>query len=295
MTTSDPGPGTVTPALLRDWPLPEPGGDKYERGQLLVVGGTRTTPGAIRLAGESALRVGAGKLALAAPETAAATLAVAVPESSVLALPVGPHGSVTLPAVDPVVDKAGQGDAVLLGPGFTDETAAVSLLRAVLPRTEVPVVVDSLGTAALAVDPGLLHHLEGRAVLTVSPKELARLVDSDPDDVAQDAPARALAVAERVRAVVLCGAEEKTVVVPDGRAWTIAGGSPGLGTSGSGDTEAGIVAGLLARGASPAQAAVWGGYLHARAGERLAASVGTLGYLAREIPAQLPHVLAELA
>jgi NAD(P)H-hydrate repair Nnr-like enzyme with NAD(P)H-hydrate dehydratase domain len=68
-----------------------------------------------------------------------------------------------------------------------------------------------------------------------------------------------------------------------------------LGVSGSGDVQAGIVSGLLARGADPAQAAVWGGYVHARTGERLAAAVGLVGYLARELPGQVPAVLGELA
>ena len=72
-------------------------------------------------------------------------------------------------------------------------------------------------------------------------------------------------------------------------------GSPGLGVSGSGDVRAGLVAGLLARGADPAQAAVWGGYLHARAGERLAGQSGPLGFLAREIAPQMPAVLVEIS
>ena len=65
--------------------------------------------------------------------------------------------------------------------------------------------------------------------------------------------------------------------------------------SGSGDVRAGLVAGLLARGADPAQAAVWGGYLHARAGERLAGQSGPLGFLAREIAPQMPAVLVEIS
>jgi NAD(P)H-hydrate repair Nnr-like enzyme with NAD(P)H-hydrate dehydratase domain len=71
-------------------------------------------------------------------------------------------------------------------------------------------------------------------------------------------------------------------------------GGPGLGVSGSGDVQSGIVAGLLARGAEPAQAAVWAAFLHGRAGEALAVSVGPVGFLARELPAQLPRLLAQL-
>jgi NAD(P)H-hydrate repair Nnr-like enzyme with NAD(P)H-hydrate dehydratase domain len=95
--------------------------------------------------------------------------------------------------------------------------------------------------------------------------------------------------------VVLAGGEEKYVVTPSGECWVVTGGSPGLGVSGSGDVQAGIVAGLLARGAVPAQAAVWGAYLHARVGERLAGALGTVGYLARELPGQVPTVLGEVS
>jgi NAD(P)H-hydrate repair Nnr-like enzyme with NAD(P)H-hydrate dehydratase domain len=79
----------------------------------------------------------------------------------------------------------------------------------------------------------------------------------------------------------------------DGRAWTVPTGHPGLGTSGSGDVLAGAVGGLLARGADPAQSAAWGTYLHGTAGDRLAARVGRLGFLARELATELPLVLVE--
>jgi NAD(P)H-hydrate repair Nnr-like enzyme with NAD(P)H-hydrate dehydratase domain len=74
----------------------------------------------------------------------------------------------------------------------------------------------------------------------------------------------------------------------------VEGGGPGLGVSGSGDVQAGIVAGLFTRCSDTAQAAVWGASVHSRIGERLSAAVGTVGYLARELPAQVPRVLAEL-
>ena len=67
----------------------------------------------------------------------------------------------------------------------------------------------------------------------------------------------------------------------------------GLGTSGSGDVLAGVIGGLLARGASPTTAAIWGVFLHGRAGGRLSASVGTLGFLARELLAEIPQALME--
>ena len=81
---------------------------------------------------------------------------------------------------------------------------------------------------------------------------------------------------------------------PDGSEWLHEGGNCGLATSGSGDTLAGAIGGLCARGASPAQACAWGVALHARAGQRLADRLGPLGFLAREIPGEVPALMHEL-
>jgi NAD(P)H-hydrate repair Nnr-like enzyme with NAD(P)H-hydrate dehydratase domain len=73
------------------------------------------------------------------------------------------------------------------------------------------------------------------------------------------------------------------VATPDGRAWREESGDAGLGTSGSGDVLAGVVAGLLGRGAEPAQAACWGAHVHAVSGRRLIPRHGRTGFLAREL------------
>lgn len=290
---SRPDPVVVTPAGLRDWALPEPGSDKHARGELLVVGGSEHTAGAVLLAGEASLRAGAGKLALATVEAVAGPLGLAVPEAQVLGLP-SATGCLSPAAAEPLLERAASADVVLVGPGFADPEASVALLERVLPRLACPVVVDALASAYLTAHPDGLHHLEGRAVLTVNPDELALTAGEEPDKVADDPLPAARAVAQRSRVVVLCGGTSKHVVTPEGDAWVVEGGGPGLGVSGSGDVQAGLVAGLLARGAAHAQAAAWGGYLHARSGERLASAVGAVGYLARELPGQVPSVLAEL-
>jgi ADP-dependent NAD(P)H-hydrate dehydratase len=284
----------VTPATLRQWPLPEPGSDKGARGMVAVVAGSAATPGAALLAGESALRAGAGKLAVLTPEAVAPGLGVAVPEARVTALPPTPTGGISVGAADEVVSLADGADSVLVGPGFMDTDESVELLSAVVPGLSRPLVVDALASAYLTAHPTGLHHLEGRVVLTVNPTELSRTAQREESEVGRDPYPAALQVARRSRVVVLHGGEEKLVVTPEGESWLVQGGGSGLGVSGSGDVMAGIVAGLLARGAEPAQAAVWGGYLHARAGERLAAEVGAVGFLARELPPQVPRVLAEL-
>ncbi|WP_166139364.1 NAD(P)H-hydrate dehydratase [Nocardioides ochotonae] len=289
-----PAPLVVTPAALRDWPLAEPGSSKAARGELLVLGGGRTTPGALRLAGEAALRAGAGKLALATVASVSAALGVAVPEAQVLDLAEDDEGDIGFGCVERVVDRTEAADVLLAGPGLSDPAHAATLLAGVLPRVQCPVVIDALGTAYLTENPDGLRHLAGRAVVTANPVELARMLGRDELDGDEALLDAARELAARCQAVVLAGAATKHVAAPDGQTWAVAGGGPGLGVSGSGDVQAGIVAGLLARGEEPAKAAVWGAYLHARAGERLASAVGQVGYLARALPGAVPGVLEEL-
>ena len=282
----------LTSARLRDWALPGIDGGKETRGRVLVVGGHATTPGAVLLAAEAALRGGAGKLQVAAPETIAIPLAMALPESGVTALPVDAGGDISPEAAEQIVDLGADCAAVLLGPGIVSPKAASALLEKVVPHLEVPVVIDALGMAYLTDHLDGVAHLEGRAVLSPNIDELSQTLDEDHTD---DPRGGALALARRTGATVVSGTAMTWIATPDGHTWRDEGGCPGLGVSGSGDVKAGAIAGLLARGADPAQGACWAVYAHGRAGERLAAHVGATGFLARELLPEIPAVLTELS
>ncbi|HEX8853166.1 MAG TPA: ADP/ATP-dependent (S)-NAD(P)H-hydrate dehydratase, partial [Pyrinomonadaceae bacterium] len=102
------------------------------------------------------------------------------------------------------------------------------------------------------------------------------------------------AAVARFQAVVILKGRETLISAPDSPIYRNRAGNVGLATSGSGDTLSGIVAGLAARGARPLAAAVWGVHLHARAGDRLARRMGRLGFLARELLAEIPPLMSEL-
>src|SRR6185503_9876289 len=124
-------PVAVTRALLERMPLPQPDaeGDKEDRGQVLVVGGSSQVAGAVRLAGEAALRAGAGKLQLATVKSSAAALGMAVPEGLVVALPESRSGELAgtrAPAL--LARHAGEVDAMLVGPGMSSARAAHAML-----------------------------------------------------------------------------------------------------------------------------------------------------------------------
>ncbi len=289
-------PTLVTPQVLRAWPLPEPTGGKESRGSILVIGGSAETLGAVQLAAEAALRAGAGKLQVATAESVAPFAATALPEALVRRLPETPRGAIRADAADEVRDLAESASAVLFGPGMIDVEETQAFGAALLPHLSGPLVLDALGLACVTADASCVLHLRGAAVLTPNPTELALSLHRD--EAGLEDPDAALAaareLAEQAQGTVGLGGATSWITAPDGRAWRDESGGAGLGVSGSGDVRAGIVAGLLARGAHPVQAAVWAAHLHGRAGERLAAQVGRLGFLARELPPEVPRVIAEL-
>jgi ADP-dependent NAD(P)H-hydrate dehydratase len=283
-------PTVITPRLLRDWPLPVPDGDKVSRGTVLVVGGSRFTPGAVLLAGVAALRAGAGVLQLAVAESTAAALSIQVPEALVVGLPETADGSVAGQPPERLTDLAARAQAIAVGPGLDniDETGA--LLRHLLETAgpETALVLDAYALGALSHDPVLLADRRQPVVLTPNLTEAEYLLGREPGD---DLNRTATDLADRYGAVVSLFGH---IAAPDGRTWREESGDAGLGTSGSGDVRAGIVAGLLSRGAGPAQAACWAAYTHAVSGQRLAPRFGRIGFLAREILDEVPRTIAEL-
>jgi len=288
----------LTAERLRRLPLPplDGDGDKEARGRAMVAGGERQNPGALLLAGEAALRAGAGKLRVAAPESLALALGIRLPEARVHALAETKGGAISPKAADALAGLAAEVDALLLGPGMIDTESASSLTAGVLERLEgeTAVVLDAGCFPCLAERRDALHRLGGRVVLTPHAGEMATLLGLEKDAVVADPLGTARRAADELRAVVALKGPTTYVVAPDGEAYRYARGAVGLATSGSGDMLAGLITGLLARGAAPLRAAAWGVYLHGEAGNALATARGQVGYLARELAAEVPWIMGEL-
>jgi ADP-dependent NAD(P)H-hydrate dehydratase len=296
---------TIDAAALRAWPLPMPSfdGDKEQRGHVLVLGGSREMPGAVILAATAALRAGAGKLTIATGASVAQLVALALPEARVIGLAETDEGGLTQAAVgtlDPLADRV---DAMLIGPGMQDEAATAVLVRALLPRLEASDTSVVLDACAMGVilgaggkpgnddDADAPFRFRLPVIVTPHAGEMAHLTGASKEDIAADPDGHAARAARRWNAVVALKGARTLINAPDGARWQHEGGNVGLAISGSGDTLAGMVAGLAARGASLAQAACWGVALHARAGELLAERFGVLGYLARELPGEVPALM----
>jgi ADP-dependent NAD(P)H-hydrate dehydratase len=293
---------SIDAAALRGWPLPMPGldGDKETRGHVLVLGGSRQMPGAVILAATAALRAGAGKLTVATGASVAQLVALALPEARVIALAETAEGGFTqasVAALDPLADLV---DAILIGPGMQDEIGTAELVRALLARVAGAAVVLDACAMGIILNPDLHDdappfRFAQPVVVTPHAGEMAHLTGNSKQEICANPQAMASGAAQTWHAVVALKGARTLVAAPNGDMWQHEGGNAGLAVSGSGDVLAGIITGLAARGATLEQATCWGVAVHALAGERLAARVGPLGYLARELPDEIPSLLEQAA
>lgn len=287
----------VDDECLRRWRLPQPDaeGDKEERGRILIIAGAREMPGAVILAANGALHAGAGKLTVATAASVAKLVAVMLPEARVIELPETAAGGVAEGAIECVRELFSRVDAVLIGPGMQDETAVCEFSRQVMANLSLPVLV--LDAAALGVvrQTSKAPVFLSPTILTPHAGELANLTGRSKDQVAAQPAKLAASASRQWNAVVALKGATTFIASPAGSLWRHKGGNVGLAISGSGDVLAGVIAGLAARGASAEQAAVWGVALHALAGERLASRTGPLGYLARDLSAEVPALMHRFA
>lgn len=280
----------VTPAALRARPLPDHRSvrDKYDRGVVLVVGGSPETPGAVLLAGMGALRVGAGKLQMATDAGVTRELGVAVPEARVIGLEGGVGGSAhaVVERLSPLVKGA---DAVVLGTGAFDADSVGALVRRLVPEMGDGVLIaDAAAIPVLGDDPDLLAPLQGRAVVMPNLPEMAELLGRSEDRVMADPAAALVDAVDRLGVTVTLRGPQSWTAAPGGPLFRDETGGPGLAMSGSGDVLAGAIAGLAARGADPLTATLWATHLHGVAAARCAARLGEFGFLARELLDELP-------
>ncbi|MEN3364380.1 MAG: ADP-dependent NAD(P)H-hydrate dehydratase [Burkholderiales bacterium] len=291
---------------LRAWPLPMPAsdGDKEERGRILVIAGSREMPGAVILAATAALHAGAGKLTVATGASVAQLVALAIPESRVIELPETPGGGLAPNAAEALGTLASRFDSVLIGPGMQDEPSITAFVLALLPKLkDAKVVLDACAMNVVrrqlqAVDAQSNHgqqkyvaSFSSPVVLTPHAGEMAHLTALDKETVLANPCEVARTSARRWNAMIALKGATTYIAEPGGNVWRHEGGNVGLAISGSGDTLAGIIAGLAARGATLEQATAWGVALHARAGDKLAERFGPLGYLARDLAAQVPALM----
>jgi NAD(P)H-hydrate epimerase len=196
-------------------------------------------------------------------------------------------------AVDQVLERLADADALAIGPGLTTNTETAGAVRALVARSPVPVVLDADGLNAFTGDAGAIAEREADAVLTPHVGEFGRLTGVKPRDLEADRVGHVRALADEAQAVALLKGSRTLIAAPGGAARVNLTGSPVLATAGSGDVLTGVIGGLLARGVPAFEAAAAGAYLHGLAGTLAGRALGE-GTLAGDVAAHLPEAVARV-
>ncbi|HEX4500545.1 MAG TPA: bifunctional ADP-dependent NAD(P)H-hydrate dehydratase/NAD(P)H-hydrate epimerase [Scandinavium sp.] len=266
----------VDASQLSQWlPPRRPTSHKGDHGKLVIIGGDHGTAGAIRMAGEAALRAGAGLVRVLTRVENIAPIVTARPELMV-------H-EVTPQSLDDALEWA---DVVVIGPGLGQQTWGKQALRKV-ENVRKPMLWDADALNLLAINPDKRHN----RVLTPHPGEAARLLHCSTAEIESDRLLSAQRLVKRYGGVVvLKGAG--TIVADEASGIAIVdAGNAGMASGGMGDVLSGIIGALLGQHLSPYDAACAGCVAHGAAADVLAAQSGTRGMLATDLFSTLVRVV----
>ncbi len=266
-------------------------------GHALVVAGSRNYVGAAFLASQAAVRTGAGLVTLASPKSVYPMAATKLTEVIHQPLPEDDAGRFDPAGVDTLRDSERRYSSMLVGCGLGFSAGTSAFVEKLLldnPEPSAPVIIDADGLNNLAQHSEWWRRLGRPAVVTPHPGEMATLTGGATADIQRDrvATARHWAGVWNV-AVVLKGAY--TVISdPQGMARISPFANPGLASGGTGDVLSGVIAGLLAQGLGPMDAACCGVYLHGLAGEAVRQRIGDTGVIATDLIQVLPETINKI-
>ena len=282
--------GLMDPSILWKLPRREASGTKFVSGHVLVVGGSRGLTGAPTMAARASMRTGAGYVTGCVGASLQAILANGgTPELMTIALPEEEEGALAVEGVSVVIDAAGRGGALALGPGLGRSDGAFAFARRLAREADMPMVLDADG---LNAHTGRLRQLKGRqapTVLTPHAGELARLLELESAEIERARLEHVRRAAEMAEAVVVLKGDDTLIANPEGLVAVSPGGSPALATAGTGDVLTGVIAALLAQGLESFRAAAAGVWLHAEAGREAARRLGVAeGVIASDVIEAIP-------
>ncbi len=264
-------------------------------GHVLIFGGATGYAGAVSLAARAAVRSGAGLVSVVTPRGIAPIVAGAVLEAMVHTAPETEIGSLAAASWDAWRERQTDFSAVLVGPGMTRHPDTRKLVSRILGESSLPLVFDA---DALNAFEGRLDELGRRQaplVITPHPGEMGRLLGCAIAAVQSDRFTAARSAAARSRAVVVLKGAGTLVAAEDELLQVNLTGNPGMATGGTGDVLAGLLAGLLAQGLAPFDAARVAVFIHGRAGDDAAALATEASLTAGDVVESLPYAFQQIS
>ena len=258
-------------------------------GRVLVVAGSKGLTGAAYLTSSGALRAGAGLVTLGIGKSLHDIMEIKLTEVMTKSLP-DREGSLSIEALEEIVNLAAASDVVALGPGLGSDDETVVLVRELVKKITCPLVLDADGINALVGHTDILTETGALPILTPHPGELARVTGISIDKINSDRVNVARECARLFESILVLKGAGTVVAFPDGEVYINITGNAGMATGGSGDVLTGVIAGFLAQGLSSHDAALCGVYVHGLAGD-IAAKKGKIGMTAGDLLPAIPAAI----
>jgi len=281
-------------------PPRSPASYKGSYGRVLVVAGSTGMTGAAALASEAALRVGAGLVTLAIPQSLNPILEVKLSEVMTLPLPETEAGSLAESTTSTILEYAEKTKSLLaIGPGLSQHPETVGLVHQLISKNHkqelgLRMVIDADGLNALAQATDLISLLGAEAVLTPHPGEMARLTNIPISTLESNRIGTAEEFANQHGVTLVLKGAPTITSNPNGNTWINSTGNAGMATAGMGDVLTGIIAGLMAQNVPSETAAVLGVYLHGLAGDIAAEKLGMHGLIAGDVLQTVSQAISSL-
>jgi NAD(P)H-hydrate epimerase len=240
----------------------------------------------------AAVRAGTGLVKLAFPAGIADIVESRLLEAVKFSLPETPEGTIAPSAVNQIIALSRDAACVAIGPGLGAGPASQELVRALLPRLNCPVVIDADAISCLADSCELLREMKNPVVLTPHPGEMSRLVGRPAAEVDRDRVEVARGFAADHQVIVVLKGAPTVIAAPGEPAFLNPTGGSGLATGGTGDVLTGLIAGLLAQGCRPLDAATAGVWLHGKAGDLGSEALTPYSLCAGDLLDYLPEAFA---
>jgi NAD(P)H-hydrate epimerase len=274
----------------------DPDGHKGKYGHVLVLGGSTGKAGAAAMAGMAALRAGAGLVTVATPKSVLPTVAGFAPELMTEGLAETERGTFSILALESLRKVSESKDVAAIGPGISQDREAGQFVRALMDRSQLPVVLDADGLNAFQEHRQYLNGNNRPLVITPHPGEMSRLTGLSIQEIQSDRIGVARQYAREHNAYVVLKGNHTVVAEPNGRVWINNTGNAGMATGGTGDILTGVVAAMIGQLPNDISNAVIAAvYLHGLAGDVVRDEIGEASLIATDLLLGLPQAFRKAA
>jgi len=275
-------------------PVRKADSNKGDYGKVLLITGSPGMTGSGCLASEAALRTGAGLVYTGVPKSLLHIYGSRLKEPVIIPLEDGGNGSLSADCTEWILDNMGRMDVIAAGPGLGTSKGIKEIVNKIICESTVKLVLDADALNALSDNTGILKNSRTDIVITPHPGEMSRLSGISTDEIQKDRLGTARRFAAEYGVIVVLKGSRTVVALPDGKAFINPVGNSGMATAGAGDVLTGIIAGLIAQGASASDAAVAGVYLHGLAGDIAASETGMYSMIAGDLINYLPQAFKDI-